>query len=138
MKTVEIALTQYGVNEKHDKEIHPQIVKYLEAIGCAKNDLKRNTSWSSAFVNWVVKNAGYEYSGKLDVRSWLSVGESIGSPSFGDIVVLSENEQDHVGIFIKETKRYIYLIGGDQRNKVCIKAYAKSCILDFRKLKKIA
>ena len=142
METVKIALTQYGVNEKENYEAHPQIVKYYESIGYDSHDLARQPSWSSAFLNWVTKKAGYECSGKLDARSWLRIGESTNLPCWGDIAILweqsPESTEGHVGIFIKETRRYVYLLGGDQRNKVCIKAYPKNKVLDYRRLKRVA
>lgn len=142
MEAIKVALTQYGVNKNTESETNPQIVKYFNAIGYTLNDLKKSHSWSSAFVNWVTKNAGYEYSGKLDARSWLAIGSSTNYPESGDIVVLwkdvPENTNGYVGIFVKETRRYVYLLGGDQRSSVCIKAYPKNRVLDYRKLKKIA
>lgn len=142
METIKIALTQYGVSEKEDTNAHPQIVKYFESIGYDTNDYSIYPNWSSAFLNWVTKKAGYEHSGKLEDRSWLSVGESISYPCWGDIAVLwkdsPENQEAYAGIFIKETKRYVYLLGGHQRGKVCIKAYPKKRVMDYRRLKKIA
>lgn len=141
MDTIKIALTQYGVNEKIEKEVHPQIIKYFEAVEHPFENVQNNPSWSSAFVNWVMKKAGYEHSGSTNDRSWLSVGESTNFPCWGDIVILwkgsPENKEGYVGIFIKETRRYVYLLGGDQRNKVCIKAYPKNRVLDYRRLKKV-
>ncbi|MFY0630527.1 MAG: TIGR02594 family protein [Flavobacteriaceae bacterium] len=142
MEAIKIALTQYGVQKNDESEIHPQIIEYFTVIGYTMTDFKKNNSWSSAFVNWVAKKSGYEYSGKLDARSWLGVGNSIDTPEWGDIVVLwkdiPENKDGYVGVFIKETRRYVYLLGGDQRNSVCIKAYPKSRVLDYRRLRKIA
>ncbi len=142
METVKIALTQYGVGENIEKETHPQIAKYFESIGINLRNFSSQPSWSSAFVNWVAKKAGLQFSGKLEDKSWLSVGESTHYPSWGDIVVLWKDsplsKEGYVGIFVKETRRYVYILGGDQRNKVCIKAYPKSRVLDYRKLKKAA
>ena len=78
---------------------------------------------------------------KLTARSWLSVGESTNTPKVGDVVVFwresPKSWKGHVGFFIKETKNYVYVLGGNQRNMVCIKAYAKSRVLDYKKLRKI-
>lgn len=142
METVKIALTQYGVNDLEDKQTHPQIVKYYKSIGYDLLDFLDYPNWCSAFVNWVAKKAGYEFTGDLNARSWLSAGESTNYPCWGDITILwkgsPDSKEGHVGIFIKETKRYVYLLGGDQRKKVCIKAYPKTQVLDYRRLKKVA
>ena len=140
MNLIKTALSQYGVKEIEGQQDHPQIIKYFNAIGFDGEKLKDETAWCSAFANWVAKTAGYEYSGKLNARSWLSVGESTEIPDWGDVVVLwresPESWKGHVGFYVKETKRYVYVLGGNQRNAVCIKAYPKNRILDFKKLKR--
>ena len=140
MNLIKTALSQYGVKEKESRQNHPQIIKYFNVIGFDGEKLKDETAWCSAFVNWVAKTSGYEYSGKLHARSWLSVGESTKYPDWGDIVVLwresPKSWKGHVGFYIKETERLVYVLGGNQRNTVCIKAYPGVRILDFKKLKR--
>ncbi len=134
-KTIQIALSQYGVKEILGNEHNPQVLEYFHEIGhkWVKTD---QTAWCSAFANWVCKKAGEPYSGKLNARSWLSVGESTENPRIGDIVVLWRESpsswKGHVGFYVKQTKRYVYILGGNQRNKVCIQEYPKSRLLDYR------
>ena len=80
------ALSQYGVKEIKGEKHNEQIVKYFHEIGheWVQDD---ETAWCSAFMNWVAKTQGYEYSGKLNARSWLDVGANIKSPQVGDVVV---------------------------------------------------
>ena len=140
MNIIKAALSQYGVKEIKGEKDNSQIIKYFTSIGFNSSKLKDETAWCSAFANWVAKTSGCEYSGKLNARSWLSVGTSTISPSIGDVVVLwreSPNSwKGHVGFYIKETKRYVYVLGGNQSNSVCIRAYTRDRILDFKKLKK--
>lgn len=134
-----VALSQFGVKQIQGKKEHPQIVSYFTALDSVTKTYKQNTTWCSAFVNWVAKRAGYEYSDKISPRSWLSIGTSTGFPKQGDIVVLSDKNSDntgHVGFFIKESQKYVYLLGGNQGNAVSIQAYPKTRVLDFRRLKK--
>ena len=111
----------------------------INDLGFDGKKLKDETAWCSAFVNWVAKTSGYEYSGKLNARSWLNVGESMVKPDIGDVVVFwresPESWKGHVAFFIKETKGYVYVLGGNQGNKVCIQAYPKNRVLDYKKLK---
>jgi uncharacterized protein (TIGR02594 family) len=138
MSLIQKALSQYGVREVDGKIDNPQIIKYFEVLGCDGNKLHDETAWCSAFVNWVSKTENYLHSGKLNARSWLNIGESTAVPAQGDIVVLwresSSSWKGHVGFFVKQTKRYVYILGGNQNNKVCIKAYPKNRVLDYRKL----
>ncbi|PTX60516.1 uncharacterized protein (TIGR02594 family) [Kordia periserrulae] len=140
MSLIQKALSQYGVTEVDGKADNPQIIRYFEILGFDGSKLHDETAWCSAFANWVAKTENYTYSGKLNARSWLNVGESTASPKQGDIVVLWRDSpsswKGHVGFFVKQTKRYVYILGGNQNNRVSIKAYPKNRVLDYRKLEK--
>ncbi len=140
MNIINKALSEYGVKEIVGSKDNQRIIRYFTDLGFNGKKLKDETAWCSAFVNWVAKTCGYEYSGKLTARSWLSVGESIVNPKVGNIVVLwresPKSWKGHVGFFIKQTKGYVYVLGGNQRNMVCIKAYPKNRVLDYKKLRK--
>ncbi|MGG8496197.1 TIGR02594 family protein [Tenacibaculum sp. TC6] len=137
---ISVALSQYGVKEVQGSKDHPQIVNYFTSLGFDASKFKDETAWCSAFANWVAQQAGYEKSNQLTARSWLKVGTSTVNPQQGDIVVLWRESPDswkgHVGFLIKESKRYVYLLGGNQGNSVSIKAYPKNRVLDYRKLSK--
>lgn len=137
---INIALKEYGVKE-YAGSVHnnPKILKYFEYIGHSwvKND---ETAWCSAFVNYVCKKAGYQYSTKLNARSWLTVGSPVDVPRVGDVVVLWREKPDswkgHVGFFVNADKDKIYILGGNQNNRVCIAAYPKNRLLSYRSIPK--
>lgn len=141
MSIINKALSEYGVKEIVGSKNNLRILKYFKEIGFTNPNLNDETAWCSAFANWVAKTSGYEYSKKLTARSWLNIGCSTTTPTVGDIVVFwresPESWKGHVAFFVKETKHYVYVLGGNQGNKVCIKAYPKNRVLDYKKLKKI-
>lgn len=132
------ALKEYGVKEVVGGQHNPQILKYFSYIGHSwvKDD---ETSWCSAFANYVAMRSGMESSGKLNARSWLNVGEPVDVPNVGDIVVLWREKKNswkgHVGFFVNATNDRIYILGGNQNNRVCIAAYPSDRLLGFRKLR---
>lgn len=134
------ALSQFGVSEIAGREHEEKILQYFHYIGheWVKTD---ETAWCSAFVNWCAKIEGYEHTGKLNARSWLDVGIKAHKPQLGDIVVLwrvgRRDWRGHVGFLVRETRTHLYLLGGNQSNKVCIRAYPKYRVLDYRRLRKI-
>ncbi len=136
MKILEKALTQYGISEITGSKDHPQILNYFNALGYDGSKLHDETAWCSAFVGWVAKECDYLYSTKLTARSWLKEGISTDHPNLGDIVILWRESIDswkgHVGFYIKESRNYIYLLGGNQNQRVCIKPYPKNRVLDYR------
>lgn len=137
MNISEIALSQIGIKEIVGKQHNKEVLKYFNETGheWVKDD---EMAWCSAFVNWCAKEAGLKRSGKLNARSWLTIGEKIEKPTTGDIVVLWRESptswKGHVGIYCRQTKNYIYILGGNQANSVCVKAYQKRQLLEYRRL----
>ena len=138
MKPHEIALSQYGVKEISGGQDNPIILEYFNSIGFDGAKLKDETSWCSAFVNWCCKVSGKEFSGKLDARSWLKIGQEIEDPELGDIVIYWRESPDswkgHVGFYITERNGWIYTLGGNQSNQVNISVYQKTRLLGYRRV----
>lgn len=138
-KLLEIALSQYGVTEYIGKRHNSTIVNYFKEIGhkWVTND---ETAWCSAYINWVALKANMQRSGKLNARSWLKIGRKITKPQKGDVVVLWRDRKaswkGHVGLFIgySEDGKYIYVLGGNQKNQVNIQKYPAYRLLGFRRL----
>jgi uncharacterized protein (TIGR02594 family) len=133
---VKAALAEYGVIEQSGPEDNsPRILDYFKEIGHSwvKTD---ETAWCSAFVNYVAKVAGYEYSGKLNARSWLDIGLPTDDPEIGDVVIFWRVDPDswkgHVGIFIKKDGDDVLVLGGNQKNQVRISKYPGYRVLGYR------
>jgi len=137
-RVIDIALSQYGIKEVAGHRDNPEVLKYFNELGFDGAKLHDETSWCSAFVNWVAKQAGKPYSGKLTARSWLNVGTQVFQPEVGDVVVLwresPQSWKGHVGFFIRQTPMHIYILGGNQNNQVKISAYPKSRLLAYKRL----
>lgn len=138
-KVLEIALSQIGIAEIRGKKDNPEVLKYFNEIGFNGEMLKDETAWCSAFANWCCQRAGEKMTRKLTARSWLKIGRTVhDSPRMGDVVVLwresMESWKGHVGFFIRQDENWIWVLGGNQNNKVCIKAYHQNRLLDFRRL----
>lgn len=135
---IKTALSQYGIKEIAGKEDNPEVLKYFDEIGYDGAKLKDETAWCSAFVNWCAKTVNLPYSGKLTARSWLKVGKQVQEPELGDVVVFWRESprswKGHVGFFIRKTKNWIYVLGGNQNNQVKVSAYPKKRFLQYRRL----
>jgi len=134
-------LSHYGLKEIDGKESNPQILAMFSEIGY-KIDDDSTTAWCSAAMNYYAKKCGYEYTGKLDARSWLKMSTIVLHPEIGDIVVLWRNNPEgwegHVGLFISWDEKNIQILGGNQGNQINITSYPRERLLGFRKLNRIA
>ncbi len=134
---IQTALSQYGIREIVGENHNKEVLKYFHDIGqeWVKED---ETAWCSAFANWVCHQVCAERSDKLNARSWLDVGESVEVAEIGDVVVLWRESQNswkgHVGFFISQTEKDIYILGGNQNNQVNIKPYPQNRLLQYRRL----
>lgn len=137
MEILKVALREYGTKELTGPEHNPEVLKYFAECGfdTVKDD---ETSWCSAFICWCVQKAGFESSHSMVARSWLEWGVTVTEPVLSDITVLWRNEphgwQGHVGLFIKRKGNQLWLLGGNQGNKVCIDQYPVNQLLGYRRL----
>src|SRR6266404_6029877 len=124
---MQYALQEYGTKEITGKKNNPRILLYHSVAGGAKDD---ETAWCSAFVNWCVKQAGFEGTGRANARSWVTYGnQCLAAPVCGAITVFSRPPkawQGHVSFYVGETGKKILVLGGNQGKKVCIAAYDRN------------
>lgn len=136
MKPYEIALGEYGVTEIVGSKHNPRVLEYFKSTGNSwvKDD---ETAWCAAFVGFCLETSGRKSTGKLNARSYLLYGTNTLKPQLGDIVVfwrISKNSSyGHVAFYVKEVDGYIYVLGGNQSDGVCIQKYPKSQLLSYRK-----
>ena len=134
------ALAEIDQREILGKEDNPRILQYFEVMGLDGARLKDETAWCSAFMNAICIFANYERTMKLNARSWLNAGTvpTEGRHRIGDVCILWRVSPDdwrgHVAIYIHEDDTNVWLLGGNQRNKVCIMKYRKSRVLGYRRL----
>jgi uncharacterized protein (TIGR02594 family) len=128
-----IAQAEEGTRERVRGIANPRIHEYFQATGFKAGDA--STEWCSAFVNWVLREAGLARSGKAAARSWLSWGRGVDVPMYGAVTVFSRpphNYHGHVAFYVREEKNYIHVLGGNQGNAVCVRPYPRSRLLGYR------
>lgn len=129
-----IARAELGVRETPGKRSTPRVQTYFGATvaGDKTND---DVPWCSAFVNWVMAQAGFRGTRRLAARSWEHWG--VASPArTGAIVVLwresPESTKGHVGFLVSEAADTVTLLGGNQSNMVSIRTFPKVRVLTMR------
>lgn len=135
----EIAKKEIGVKEISGPKHNPKIIEYHFTTGFrATTD---EVPWCSSFVNWCITQAGGVGTNDAMARSWLAWGSRIKEPVAGDLVIFSRGSNivsGHVGFLASKPKIYlpfVYVLGGNQNNQVCVAKYMKWNILGYRRAK---
>lgn len=133
---LKIARGEIGIKEiagvgKHNK----RILEYHHSTG-ETWVLDDETAWCSSFANWCIEEAGLEGTDKLNARSWLNWGQKIDIPRRGCVAIFWRDKKNswmgHVGFYLRDDGKYIYLLGGNQKNEVNVTKYPMSRLLGYR------
>ena len=137
MNLIEKALKEYGIISWEGKLENPEVLKYFHEIGYEYIN-SDETPWCAAFLNWILKQCNIKGTNLLNARSFLKIGIPVSDALLGDLVVLWRISQDgpygHCGIFIKETDKLIWILGGNEDSSVKIKPYPKTQLLGYRRI----
>ena len=132
------ALNYYGEREIPGAKSNPFINTMLRSVGLPARD---SIAWCSAFVNLVATEVGAERTNNALARSWVAVGRDTLPQHVrpGMVVVLRRGNskwQGHVGFVVRINRKrgIVWVLGGNQSNRVCIKAYPTNRVLSYRTL----
>lgn len=122
---------------KHEVTHNYMLKRYLRD-NLSKPINPAQTAWCAAFVNAVLNAQGYSGTNSFLARSFLKWGVTVplAKARPGDIVVLKRGKlpwQGHVGFYADRLGKNIVLLGGNQANKVCYKAYPLKSLLGIRR-----
>lgn len=115
---------------------NPHIVKWAKDIGAPFKD--DETPWCGSFVGGVLVETGIQIvKGAAMARSWLKLPVSLDRMAYGAICVGWRGDKDsvsgHVGFVVGQDKQgNPILLGGNQGDKVSIKAFPKGRVLGYR------
>jgi uncharacterized protein (TIGR02594 family) len=123
------ALGELGVHEIPGPGASPRIVQYdqVTTLKATSDEIP----WCSSFVNWCMSRDARLVTGSAAASSWLSYGYGVGL-TYGAIAVLRRPGGHHVAFVIDWDDGAIWLLGGNQSNQVCIRAFSRVNLLDAR------
>lgn len=127
-----LAEKEIGVTEVDGDGNNPRIVEYFaETKYKATQD---SVPWCAAFVSAILEWSGVPSTRSTAARSYVQWGVAIEKPILGCIVILSRGAPPaaHVGFFMYETDTELFLLGGNQRDRVCVKEYKKIDLIGYR------
>lgn len=123
-----IAVAEIGVKEILGADKHNRrIIEYhsTTTLGASKDEVP----WCSSFVNWVIRQSGFEGTNNALAKSWTTWGAEVKTPKKGDIVVIKRRNKKsdvntgsstgyHVGFYVTSSSSVISILGGNQNNQV--------------------
>ena len=137
---VQYVITKYfGLAERNGPEEEKVIAGWIEqALNKKVDDADSTIPWCSIAISaWLIEN-NYPITYTLLARSWLEWGTPIDKPETGDLVIFWRKHINstwgHVGLYIREDDKGIFVLGGNQGDMVNIQRYAKDRVLGYRRL----
>ncbi len=127
-----IAAAEMGVSEIYGERDNPRIIAYH-----AKTTLKAQADgvpWCASFVNWCMAQVSIKGTNSAGAISFATWGV-LGTGSVGDVYVMSRPGGNHVAFVVHMTKTHVWLLGGNQGNKVSIKCMTRSREKSIRRAK---
>lgn len=125
-----------GVKEIRGGE-NPRILFYHEHTKLKATE--DEVPWCSAFANACMYNSGFAGTYSAAARSWVEWGEQVTEYSdewMGCLAVLwrgsPDSWQGHVGFVVNMDDKFVWLLGGNQKDAVTVSRYPRNQILSLR------
>jgi uncharacterized protein (TIGR02594 family) len=125
-----------GLAEVPGPKSHPRIRQAIEMAADWLDEDDSKTAWCGCIMGlWCYELDLGVPAARYRAASWLNWGMNIplDSARKGDVVVLSRSGGNHVALFDRKEGGQIYLLGGNQSNKVSVAPYSAGLVLGVRR-----
>lgn len=122
-RMVREALALYGVTEAPGIKNNAVIVNWAKETNIQGDNWYSNDSipWCGLFMAVVAQRANWQPPNEaLRALAWAEFGNKSPQPSRGDVLVFKRKGGGHVGIYVGETENTYWVLGGNQKNRVCL------------------
>jgi uncharacterized protein (TIGR02594 family) len=128
------ALKELGQSEIKGAKHNKRIIEYHSLTTLKATD--DETPWCSSFTNWVLDQNKIKGTGSAAAISWLNWGQKT-EPKLGAITIVTRASDTnpnaaHVGFLWCDANDRIFIIGGNQGDKVSIAPYRTSSVIGYR------
>ena len=125
-----------GLGPERSNDRIEEYLRTCSNIG-AKAQNKDDTAWCSAFVNWCMRQAGLWGTCHARAISWLNWGHPC-TAQYGAVTILKPDGKDkdqssgHVSFYVASVEGKIWLLGGNQDNRVKLSHYDPDRVRGYR------
>lgn len=124
------ALALIGVREVAGPGNSPIIAGWLKNLKAWWSD--DATPWCGVFVAHVMQHAGKALPKHwYRAKGWLDWGQSC-PPAYGAVAVLDREGGGHVFLVTRISARFVWGVGGNQRDQVCEAKFERERVIGFR------
>jgi uncharacterized protein (TIGR02594 family) len=131
---MEIAFKFLGVKEVPGKGSNPVVDEMFALAGFP--GLKDDVPWCAAFVAAMLRKAGLPNEVEAKMRLWAAsyarCGVKSARPVYGAIGVKTRTGGGHVGFVVAANESTVWLLGGNQGDKVSIAGFSRSSFTAYR------
>jgi uncharacterized protein (TIGR02594 family) len=137
----DIGIQEWVLGNNRKKVSNPVVERYIAKVnGSPLNAI--DTPWCAYFVGAKLEYAGITSSKSGMARSYLSWGVAVADNDWkaGDVVVFKRNTGTrddhvlgHVAFLLRWDNNYVYVLGGNQGDRVCIEAFPRGRIIGVRR-----
>ncbi len=132
-KHIEIASKLIGVLEFPGKGSNPVVEQFFADAGF--KGLKDDVPWCAGFVASMLKRAGLPNEVEPKMRLWAAsyarCGVRLKQPLYGCIGVKTRNGGGHVGFVVAANRDFVWLLGGNQGDKVSVAKFKRKDFTAF-------
>lgn len=117
-----------GLEEIPGAGNNPDIVALMNSAGEAKWVTSDETPWCGGFMALVFFESGLAHViPHIPVRAanWLMLPYVLVEPKVGAVAIFKRPGGHHVTLIVEITDTHLYCLGGNQGNKVCVKAFKR-------------
>ncbi len=130
------ALKLVGIKEFAGAADNPVIMAWADEVGREVEKVygRDEIPWCGLFMAVVAKRAGKAgVDGPLWALNWKKFGVAAKAPSLGDVLTFKRDGGGHVGIYIAEDHKAYHVLGGNQKDQVCIVPILKARLHSYRR-----
>ena len=126
-----IAKGYIGTHEGNGLVNNPTVMRFFVEAGHAEIRNDHTTPWCAAFVGAVLHEAHLPTTGTLWALDYAKYGQKLSGPVVGAIGTKTRNGGGHVFFVAGFDAQFVYALGGNQNDQVCIEKIARSVIHSY-------
>ncbi len=128
------AWSDLGTTEAGGTAANPRIAAFFRDAG-HPGITSDEVAWCAAFIGACLSRSAIKATGSLLARSYLDWGVGIDAPRVGAVAVLergSDPGAGHVGFVVGWAEQTLFLLGGNQSNRVSVDRFPMAKLLGLR------